>query len=393
VGKSPAILAEMKRPLIVLVTCGTLACSSSERSPEMAEPAPPNVRQLGDGSLASVSFTVIYESNERYHPSDLDFHPSRDELWVVFRQPLSEAPCTEQDDSGCAALWGSTAIITAPGSDSPQAVFKQDQNAWHFLRSPTSIAFGSGDTFATCGEARTGNYTDTQADYMGPTLWSSDPAVFAVEPSPGGNGSHLDMLHETPFCMGVAHESGNVYWTHNGQLGALDRYDFREPHEPGGEDHSDGEVLRYVVGDLLRVPEVSSHLVFDPRDASLYVADTGHGRILRLASDTGRVGEPFPPLDPIRVSHYVEDAVLEELVPPGTLEAPSGLALLGNALLVTDHATGDVVAFDLDGRELIRLPTGRARALGGIAVGPDDKAYFVDMARHEIIRLDPLVPP
>ena len=141
---------------------------------------------------------------------------------------------------------GEVALIQDATGDSPEVTMKEDGNAWHFMRRPTSIAFGTNGNLATCGEARTANYEDQPSNYNGPTLWSSDPAIFGVPPKPGQNGTHLDMLHETPFCMGIAHERDNVYWTFNGELGALDRYDFNEPHQIGGEDHADGELFRYV---------------------------------------------------------------------------------------------------------------------------------------------------
>ena len=56
--------------------------------------------------------------------------------------------------------------------------------------------------------------------------------------APVGLGSHLDMLHNTSFCSGIAHVDANRYWTFNGELGSLDLYDFHKPHPPGGEDHS-----------------------------------------------------------------------------------------------------------------------------------------------------------
>ena len=48
--------------------------------------------------------------------------------------------------------------------------------------------------------------------------------------------THYDMLHESPLCMGIAHDPevatpfGNVYWAFDGLNGTLMRYDFQEPH-------------------------------------------------------------------------------------------------------------------------------------------------------------------
>jgi hypothetical protein len=169
---------------------------------------------------------------------------------VTLREPYEGLPCTEEVKQGCAALEGRVSIVDGAGGPTPIATVKTDPNSWHFLRRPTSIAFGAGQLFATCGEFRTGNYDDATVDYMGPTLWTSDPAIFALEqpvPPDGSfepNGSHIDMLHETPFCMGIAHDHNNAYFTFNGKLGSIDRYDFKAPHPPGGDNHLDGELLR-----------------------------------------------------------------------------------------------------------------------------------------------------
>jgi hypothetical protein len=367
------------------------SCSTDAGVEQSIPDSPPPAHQIGtgDGSASSVTFTVVYVTEQARQPTDLAFHPSRDELWVVLRESgYTETACTETDHTGCDPLWGSTAIIRAAGGEQPEAEWKQDQNAWHFMRRPTSIAMGASDTFATCHEARTGNHTDSDDPFIGPTLWSSDPAIYAVEPSAGGNGSHLDMLHSTPFCMGIAHERDNAYWTFNGDLGALDRYDFKQPHEPGGEDHRDGEVTRWAEGQLLRVPDVPSHLAYDSRDASLYVADTGHGRVVRLDTRSGNAGEPFPNFDGAQVSYRIDGATLQEVVPPGVLQAPSGLALAGDVLFVTDRATGVIHAFDVDGRHLRQLDTARAGGLAGLVIGPDDRAYFVDYSAGEVVRID-----
>src|SRR3954454_10462048 len=114
---------------------------------------------------------------------------------------------------------------------------KKDGNAWHFMRRPTSIAFGENGNLSTCGEARTDNYEDEAIDYSGPVLWSSDPAIFGVTPEPDQNGTHIDMLHESPYCMGPTSERDTVCRPFNGGRAGLDRCQCHEPHVIGGEDH------------------------------------------------------------------------------------------------------------------------------------------------------------
>jgi hypothetical protein len=366
-------------------------CGGDDASPE--SPTPPSTsqgdgHQLGDGTSGSAQLVKVYESDTPRQATDLAFHPLRPELWVLLREFVDGPPCTQAEQHGCDELEGSVAIVSNMGGASPTAVWKKDANAWHFMRTPTGIDFGSDGTFATCSEARTGNFEDETYDYSGPTLWSSDPAIFTIQP-PGGNGSHLDMLHETPHCMGIAHERGNVYWAFNGKLGALDRYDFAQPHVPGASDHSDGRLERWVEGSLLRKPGVPSHLAYEPESARVYVADTGHGRVVAVDTKSGAPGVGIDTAEGMASARSITGARLIEIVAPGVLQAPSGLAIKDKVVFVTDNATSRIHAFDLDGKSLrtVEAPV-PAGSLAGIAIGPDDRVYLVDLARAQALRID-----
>jgi hypothetical protein len=360
----------------------------------------------GDGSPTSVTLATVYTPERPLEVTDLAFHPERtNELWILRRELHSDQPCEQNNatNAGCSALEGSVAVLWNPGTAEAGMQVYVDPNAWHFMRRPPAFAFGADGTFASVGEERSGNYLDDPLDYIGPTLWSSAlPGVsagcedspkgcFSVQP-PGGNGSHLDMLHASPWAMGIAHEEANIYWVFNGDIGALDRYDFKLDHGPGNEDHSDGELLRYVEGQLTRLPDVPSHMAFDPETKRLYVADSGAGRVVALDTTRGTPSGPaLPNHDFLEVCESMGDASLEEVVPAGTLMAPSGLALHDGVLYVADHGTGKMHAFSLDGTEVNSLDTGMGPGvLAGFAIGPDGKAYFVDMPNGAVYRIDPL---
>jgi len=346
---------------------------------------------FGPESDAALGVTTLFKPASRLSATALAFDPLRDgELWVVLRQFPMDAPCTADVTTGCRALPGRIALVAGATGDAPSTVVKDDGNAWHFMRRPTALAFGDNGNLATSSEYRTGNYDDEPVDYMGPTLWSSDPEIFGVEPLPGQNGTHLDMLHNTPFGMGIAHERDNVYWVFNGQLGALDRYDFHEPHVIGGEDHSDGEMWRYAEGELLRVPELPSHLVLDKQSRLLYVVDSGNQRVVRLDIDSGTANGNVPTNDPI-VSHVrMDGAKLEDFVPPGVLERPSGIALGDGVVFVSDNATNRLYAFDESGTLLrsveVDLPE---QSVAGITLGPDQRLYLADLKNGASYRLNP----
>ena len=112
---------------------------------------------------------------------------------------------------------------------------------------------------------------------------------------------------------------------------------------------------------------------------------------MKLDTTRGVRGSRLPTKERQTGGHYrMNDAVLTEVVPPGVLAAPSGIELHNDVLFVSDNATGRIVAFDLEGKELNSLDTGLgAGALAGMAFGPDGKLYFVDMATSRVLRVEP----
>ena len=376
----------------MLGVCALFGCSSAPLSTSdtgmMNQPTPlPAVPALP----SAVDLVPLYTPPAKWSATALAFDPTRaGQLWVTLRQFPTSKACSSTVSSGCSALEGEVMLVRQATTD-PQAVIRKDGNAWHFMRRPTSISFGDNGDLATCGEARTDNFEADSPDYSGPVLWSSDQDIFGATPKPGQNGTHIDMLHESPFCMGIAHETDNVYWVFNGKEGSIDRNDFHQPHAVGGEDHSDGEVERYVTGQLQRVPEVPSHLSLDAARHELYVADTGHARIVRLAMDSGSAGTDLVSLenDPIKVFHDMSDAQLDEIVPPGTLTLPSGVVYADDTLIVTDNATSQIWWFKRDGSPLgsvdTGLPTG---SLAGVTIGPDGKLYISDLLSGDAYRVE-----
>jgi hypothetical protein len=284
----------------------------------------------------------------------------------------------------------SVVIITNPGEDDWFFDRLKDPAAGHFMNKPPAFEFGAvdetyGQTFGICGDNDNGGN-----DFMGPALFSSDLDVFATQNEETGLGSHLDMLHSTTFCKGIAHVEGNVYFSFNGEKGSLDRYDFANDHGPGWDDHSDGHVFRYVEGFLAGVDDVSSHLDYDAESKLLYVADTGNRRVLTLDTTSGVEGDTFPGLEVVATRTEVLDAELELFVGEDVLEQPSGLELHRGLVFVTDHATSQFLAFDLDGTLVRTLDTGLPEgSLGGFTFGPDGRVYFVDTLGGRVFRIDP----
>lgn len=368
-------------------------------------------------------------------PVDIAVAPNGD-LWLIQRlaqsagfDDMTECPVDAKRPSDCEALLGSTVSLRSANAAEPateangRAKLIIDYNAWHFMRRPTGIAFGAPQiwlepndpgaihdkqrllskrtafksTFATCAEHRTANFTD-QPFFIGPTLWTADPAIY--NGSKGAydwsNGAHLDMVHGTAYCMGIAFERDTRYWTFNGNFGTLDVYDFGAPHFPGHYYHANSTVTRYRFGDnpLARLPNVPSNMVLVGKQ--LFIADSGNGRLVAFdIAAKGRHVEYHFSLPPeLQRIEVLEGVPLRDIVSRQTLGkqwgehvAPSGLALLNKqTLALANHASGHITLLDLNGKVLRTIDTGLGEGIGGMtALGGD--LYFAHMETRKVYRV------
>ena len=164
--------------------------------------------------VGTETYTTIGTTSDQINtPQDLDFHPYINSLWVINKGTQSGSPA------------GSVIRFDDPGELSQTSEYRIDGNAWHFMVLPTAIAFSSDNlNFATTTGIQDANHNPSPSIFAGPSLWSSDLDIFAM-PS-GGNGSHLDMLHQSPNCMGIAHEADNVFWVYDGYNQNIAQYNF-----------------------------------------------------------------------------------------------------------------------------------------------------------------------
>lgn len=327
---------------------------------------------LGNGthSLESVALTLIgSERNGLNYPRDLDFNPERPgELWVV----------NQRDDS--------TVIFENTSTEKQISRKVIDPAADHFMEEVSSISFGTSGRFATCQES--GNTYNNRAQpnlFMGPTLWSADPEIFGLSHRDAINflgydlGSHLDMLHESPYCTGIEWAGDQAYWVFEGYTNSIALVDFRIDHGPGYDDHSDGVTLRYAQGDVQRVPGIPSHMAYDVEAGLLYIADTGNQRIGVLDVKVGgQEGIRLPVKEPQTVLVELSDSARVTSLPgtDGLLVAPSGIALHDGLLYVSDAGSGYIVAFTLQGEVVDWLDTG-APGLFGLTFDELGNLYVV----------------
>ncbi len=188
------------------------------------------------------------------------------------------------------------------------------------------------------------------------------------------------------------HSTGAGRW---GKLGLMARRELTRDsefvmtqiHGPGNEDHDDGIVRRYTEASFNREADVPSHLVLDSTSGWLYYANTGDGTVVRLDTRSGENdGQATGAMEALEEYSVYADTTVETFATG--FEAPSGIAIHNDRIFVSDNATGEIIAFDLDGSEIDRMETG-AESLMGIDIGPSGQLWFVDAEANTVTVIKP----
>lgn len=349
--------------------------NSASKSVSIWNPAP----NIIDSYLnATPIFDVIANSSNQVNiPRDLDFYPdlNKNEVWVVNKD-------TESSGS-------STVTITNAGTESQTSLWRRDGNAWHFMSLATGIAFSETEFFATSPGVYDANHNGAPP-FTGPSLWSSDPLIYA-QPS-GGNGSHMDMLHTSPESQGIAHEVDNVYWVVDGFNDDVVRYDFAHDHGPGADDHSDARIRRFAGMNIQKDPadHIVSHCDLDKESGWLYVVNHGQDKVFRMDINSGTLGgtPAFGPFEDYVEYRYMVNFTMEDVVTTGLVE-PAGIKVMDDRMLITDHATGDIIIYDISAipaSELGRVSTGTPGIMG-VTIGPDGAIWYVNATTEEVVKV------
>ena len=335
----------------------------------------PNIIPSYTSSTNTFTYDLIVNLSDQIdEPRDLDFHPNGD-LWIIN---------TGTENSG-----GSTVKVLSPGLAGQTDLWEQDGNAWHFMSLPSGIAFSNNGNFATSTSVLDANHQG--GSFTGPALWSSDPLIYA-KPS-GGNGSHLDMLHESPYCMGICSEEENVFWVYDDYNKDIVRYDFVDDHGPGNSYHDDGRVLRYPGMGLSAIDHtIVCHLVLDENKKWLYFTDGSNKRIMRLDITTGSLGgsPSWGPQETLAEYQKVTGFTFEEVVTTGLVQ-PAGIDIIDNKLVVTDHSNGDIIFYDVSNvpaTEIGRIQTNEPGIMGTV-IGPNGKIWYANAALNKVVKIEP----
>jgi hypothetical protein len=261
------------------------------------------------------------------------------------------------------------------------------------MHTASAIAMSENGTFGNTLDCQDAN--DSDGYFTGPVLWDSDTSVYARANQNGPLlGSHLDMIHQTPYGEGIASAGENVYWVFDGFHNAIVKYDFVQPHIVGGDDHSDGKVWRHSEVVVQRSPGLSSHMEFDPASGWLYIADTGNERIIKMDPNSGTVSGNLNPYGETLAGYYNMSGTDWDVVADTDLIKPTGLDIYDGRLLISDYSNGDIIVYDITQDpvvELGRIETGISNQIMGLKVGPEGEIWFVCYTAHELYQLTTLL--
>lgn len=324
------------------------------------------------------NFKVIADASAGIlNPQDLDFEPATNIWWILNYEGNT----------------GSVNIIYDAGKSTQKTEFRRDSHGGHFMIKPSAIAIGDNGNFATTQEVLNTN----SGTFMGPALWSTDTSIFArINQNNWVNGqplgSHLDMLHQSPFAMGIAFDSGNDYWVFDGNNSNICKYSFAAPHTIGGDDHADGEIYRYTDVTVKRKNGVPSHMAYDKQNNWLYIVDGGNNRIIRMktnnATDAGALTVPSGANEPLAKYRNMTGATVEVLVSTG-LTSPCGIDYKNNRIVVSDNATGELIIYDVSNApatEVGRIQTDAG--IMGVRIDWDNGIWFVNRTKRQVVKIE-----
>ena len=291
---------------------------------------------------------------------------------------------------------GSTVTYYNAGLENQWVDYRKDSYSGHFMNKASAIAFSDNGGFANTLDIQDAN-GNQNGYFSGCTLWDSDTSIYARINQNGPElGSHWDMLHQSPYSVGIAAEAVNIYWIFDGYHNTVAKYDFQEPHsdhEHGGEDHSDGIIYRYDEIVVERVSGLSSHMVMDQTSGDLYICDTGNQRILKMNTNSGSIDYSLSPYGENIQGYYSMNGAEYETIIDSGLVSPTGIDLYDNYLIVSDYASGEIIVYDIGHpniiQEINRLQTNMISDVMGIKVGPDGSIWYVCTNSNKLYQMLP----
>ncbi|EJK47143.1 hypothetical protein THAOC_34166 [Thalassiosira oceanica] len=255
------------------VTCGTgrlqfrhRANSYPVETRPCAETLPACEEQCVQEFGESFSATVV--AGGLSSPRDLAFHPTPGIHLGDYSEGRTFHPEVGEEIWVANGRNHSISILASVGTPFQTSMSRVDRGYYHYMNNISALSFNMVDDsgrnsdqdtfnfFAVCNDNLNDYVGSKEANYfMGPTLYDSD-----VANKPGRKNTvnrfgedcsspadecfflHADMLHESPACIGIAHDPeietayGSVFWAfdttgdNGGDGGQLVRFDFSQPH-------------------------------------------------------------------------------------------------------------------------------------------------------------------
>lgn len=339
--------------------------------------------QLDNYFVGTSTFTEIANSSHGLStPHDLDFVPSRPNEWWVLNKE---------------ANGGSVVIFFNAGKPTQSHQLRRDSHNSHFMARSVAIAFGDNGNFVSAQEIK--NTAVSTSTFMGPCLWPGDTSIFARQHQNNWEpdsllGSHIDMLHQSPYGMGVAYDSDNVYWYFDGHNGNICRYDFGPPHGVGEDDHSDGKIYRYTGVTVVRKPNVPSHMALDRTNNWLYFIDGGRNKVMRLKTNSGTIAGnlsvPSTAGEPLAAYKQMTGATVETVIDSGVITAPCGIDYRNGRIVISDNANGQIHLYNVTTTTPALVGTFATGSAGvmGVRIAGNNKIWYVNRTTQKLIRID-----
>jgi len=363
-------------------------------------------------------------------PRDVAFHPSPGLHLGTYSEGRSFSTTGEE-------AWvvnganHSVSIVASLGTEHQTTISRQDRGYYHYMINGTALAFNmvsnsnrsndrdSFNYWAICND-NLNTYIDTkEANYfMGPTLYNSDPYNRNTVNRLGEQCKkeepcyflHSDMLHESPGCIGLAHDPetvtayGNVYWafdtTGNRDTGELVRFDFQQPHGPGSMDHSVAAVRRFVEVELKRGdPGVHAGMVVNNARREVYISVPASNKVIVVGADSGTFARSAREEYPIysnrlpSFEYSIWECVDQKDLFVG-IKTPTGLALSpdGLNLFVAERETGKILVYEIASGSLLFSINTNLNTIGGLSLSPvSEILHFVDDETNALYSVQPNV--
>lgn len=322
-------------------------------------------------------FTLVANSSDNLRlPTDLDRNPIRpNEIWI--------SNYGESFRSGQYSTKAFTVTVINPAQSSQFSAVRKDKDRFtqHFFSYPTSLAFNKDGYWAST------SYFNNNGN-NGPTLWTSDFAIYADSVKYAVNGSHNSMLHESQVSLGIASDEANTFWVLDGMMGDVVSYNFGKGHYPGGDDHTDGTIRRYpLLGKISPVAGIPSHVCYDPASKWLYIVNTKQQQILRLKTDSGNLTGSKQGIDNPK-EYSVMAATSELFLDNLPFQEPSGIETDGTNLYISDYKTGQIGIFDLRTKLLTAIIMTQAKGTTGLLLTDTRTLWFVNTLQNQLVRIE-----